>query len=123
MEVLIMAKDDVTTTGGSTSPPETPRAYRIVLDVKYDLEKSEVAIASWSLDGFGVTGRDLFDLLERVPSAIEEWFQVQHGIEVLVMPMEPSFGRKERRLEDGYVAMPIRPLAAALRDMEPKVGR
>jgi hypothetical protein len=115
-----MAKDDVTTTGGSTSPPDPLRAYRITVEMKYDLEQEQITLRSWSLDGFSLTGRDLFALLDRLPAEIEQWFQKHRGAEVLVLPVHWLSEAKARRMEDGYVAVPIRPLAAALRAMEPK---
>ena len=115
-----MARDDLTTTGGSTSLPDPLRAYRVPVEVKYDLEQELIEVKSWSLKGFGMKGRDLFDLIDRLPAEIERWFQSQDGTEVLVLPIHWLSDGKARKVEDGYVAVPIRQLAERLRDMEPK---
>jgi len=117
-----MAKDDLTTTGGSTASPDGGPlvAHRITIEVSYDMPNSQVKVTSWSLDDFELTGRDLFELLAQVPAEIEAWFNKHLGVEVLVMPLRPSLRYDKPSLESGYVAVPIRPLAAALRNMEPK---
>lgn len=103
------------------APPEVPlKAFRVGIEVKFDLEGAEVSITSWSMDGFRLSGRDLFDLMERVPAEIEAWFHRRDGVEVVVIPVYSAFDAHSRRLEDGYVALPVRPLVAAVRDMEPR---
>jgi hypothetical protein len=106
--------------GGSGSPDVPIKAFRVGIEIKFDLESAEVQIESWSMNGFRMVGRDLFALMERVPAEIEKWFHKHHGMGVVVIPVYSTFDAHSRRPEEGYVAVPIRPLAAALRAMEPK---
>jgi hypothetical protein len=115
MEVLSMAADQP-----NIPLYETPKAFRVSFDVKHDLDRAQVTIESWSMPGFSIDGRDLFALLDRLPAEIEAWFQRKHGIEVLVLPVYSAHDQQSRRLEDGYVAIPIRPLIATVRALEPK---
>lgn len=99
---------------------ETLNAYHVDIVVKHNLERREVSITSWSLDGFRLAGSDLFDLLDRLPGEIATWFHRRHDIEVAVIPVYSTFDPKSRGINDGYVVIPIRSMVAAVRGMEPK---
>lgn len=101
-------------------PDDTLKAYRISLELKFDLEMAEVVITSWSLKNFRLAGSDLFDLLDRVPPAIAEWFHEHHKVGVAVVPVFSTFDPKSRRVEDGFVVIPMRSIVAAARDVAAK---
>jgi hypothetical protein len=101
-------------------PDDTLKAYRIGLELKFDLELAEIAITSWSLKEFRIAGPDLFDLLDRVPGAIAEWFHDNHQVEVAVVPVFSTFDPKARRIDDGFVVIPMRSIVAAARDVTVK---
>jgi hypothetical protein len=96
------------------------KAYRIAVDIKFDLARAEISITSWNMHGFQMIGADLFDLLERAPGTIAEWFHDRYGVEVAVIPMHSTFNPADRRVDDGYVVIPMRSIVAAVRDLEPK---
>jgi hypothetical protein len=99
---------------------DTMRAYQIGLNVKFNLAKTEISIKSWNMEGFEMTGYDLFDLLERAPAAIAEWFHDKCKVEVAVVPLHSTFTPEDRRVDDGFVVIPMRSIVATVRNMEPK---
>jgi hypothetical protein len=96
------------------------KAYRIALDIKFDLARAEISITSWNMKGFQMIGTDLFDLIERAPGAISSWFHDRYHVEVAVIPIHSTFTPEDRRVDDGYVVIPMRSIVAAVRGMEPK---
>lgn len=96
------------------------RAYFIGLELKFDLAKAEIVITSWSLKGFRLVGPDLFDLLDQAPAAIAQWIHEKHRVEVTVLPVHNTFDTENRRINDGFVVIPMRSIVAAARNVVPK---
>lgn len=97
------------------------KGYRIAIDIKFDLARAEISIKSWNMEGFEMIGSDLFDLLERLPGAISSWFHDKYHVEVAVIPLHSTFTPEDRRVDDGYVVIPMRSIVAAVRALEPKL--
>ena len=92
--------------------PEKLKAYRVGVDVDFDLARSEAVVISFGMPGFRLAGRDIFELLDRMPARIAGWFHQRYGTEVVVVPVFATFAPKVKRITDGYVVMTVRSIIA-----------
>jgi hypothetical protein len=99
---------------------DTLKAYNINIEVGHEVAKREAVITSYSMEGFHLAGPDLFDLLDRLPAEIATWWHRTMGFEVLVIPTYSPLKPNVRGVDGGFVVVPVRSIAAAMRGMEPK---
>jgi hypothetical protein len=100
-------------------PPgdDTLKAYRVGVEIRFDLERAEVETTSWTLKDFRIVGRDMFVLLDRLPAEIATWFHDRYGVEVVVIPVYSTITPRQRRVEDGYVVLRVTTLLAEARTL------